>query len=124
MSASVTAQQFDLISDDPRRESHPGMFAEFAEFYRASRELRGLLTQAQAAKILGVQRGQIGSWITRGRLSSRFVADVRMVSAGEVLALYKERQEEIRKSGGRGVKAPSLSELAQAAWEDMDMDNI
>lgn len=118
---AANAQQFDLITDDPRTESHPGMLAEFAEFYRASRDLRGLLTQAQAARILGVQSGQVGAWVTRGRLSSRVVADVRMVSAAEVLALYKERSVEIRKGAGYGVKAPSLADLAEAALADLDM---
>lgn len=122
MSSPAAVQQFDLITDDPRVDSEPGLIAELSEYLRAARDLRGLMTQSQAKRILQVPSGQISTWITRGRLSSRMVVGVRMVSAAEVVALLKERQHEIRKSGGRGVKAPSLAELAQAAWEDMAQD--
>lgn len=121
MPPAITAEQFELLSDDPRRES---VTDELRQWWQASREMKGLLTQNQAALILGVQTGQIGNWIRRGRLSSRVVAGVRMVGGGEVAALLQERQNEIRKSGGRGVKAPSLSALADAAWTDLGMDEI
>lgn len=122
MSTPAAAQQYDLITDDPRVDSDSSFLAELGEYLRAARELRGLMTQSQAKRILQVPSGQISTWITRGRLSSRMVVGVRMVSAAEVVALHKERQHEIRKSGGRGIKAPSLAELAQAAWEDMAQD--
>lgn len=121
MPSAVTAEQFELVTDDPRRDS---ISDELRQWWQASREMRGLLTQTQAALILGVQTGQIASWIKRGRLSSRMVAGVRMVGGGEVTALLHERNQEIRCAGGRGVKAPSLSSLADAAWEDMRMDEI
>lgn len=121
MPSAVTAEQFELVTDDPRRDS---ISDELRQWWKASREMRGLLTQSQAALILGVQTGQIGSWVSRGRLSSRVVAGVRMVGGAEVAALLQERNREIRCSGGRGVKAPSLASLADAAWEDMGMDEI
>jgi len=121
MPSAVTAEQFELVTDDPRRES---VSDELRQWWKASREMRGLLTQSQAALILGVQTGQICSWVSRGRLSSRVVAGVRMVGGAEVAALLQERNQQIRCSGGRGIKAPSLSSLADAAWEDMGMDEI
>jgi len=121
MPSAVTPEQFELVTDDPRRES---ITDELRQWWKASREMRGLLTQSQAALILGVQTGQVGSWIRRGRLTARVVAGVRMVGGAEVTALLHERNQEIRCAGGRGVKAPSLSSLADAAWEDMGMDEI
>lgn len=118
MSSTITAEQAELISDDPRSEASTSTDS-LREFFIAQREMRGLLTQAQAALILGVHRGQIGSWVVRGRLSSRVVAGVRMVGGGEVAALLRERQVEIRSSGGRGIKAPSLTELVDAAMDDI-----
>jgi len=115
----ITAEQADLITDDPRCEASVGV-SDLREYWNATRDLHGLITQSQAARILGVQSGQIGNWTSRGRLSSRVVAGVRMVSAGEVAALLKERQTEIRRAGGRGVKAPSLAGLVEDAMKDMD----
>ena len=118
MSAAITNQP-ELISDDPRREpTQAGILAELQDFFRISKELRGLLTQSQAAKMLGVAHGSISSLVVRGRLSSAMVAGVRMVSAAEILALHKERSAEDRALGGRGLKVPSLSTLVEAAWQD------
>ena len=118
---SSAAIQADLISDDPRREAEKGVFAEFAEFYQASKELHGLLTQSQAKRMLGVSSGHLGTWISRGRISSRVISGVRMVSAGEVLALVKERQTE-KSEGGRGHKAPSLANMVEDAYNDLLKD--
>lgn len=115
---AVTAEQFDLITDDPRREEYPGMMAEISQFYQASRELGGLLGQSQAARILEVNQGMITKWINKGRLQSRVVAGVRMVSGAEVKALYLERANGERLKGGRGNKAPTLVELTNLAWQD------
>ena len=117
----VHAAQIDLIDDDPRVAPQKGPLAELIEFVQASKEMRGLITTGQAAKILSVPTSQVSVWVSRGRLSSRSILGARMVSAAEVLALFKERTEEgIRKSGGRGIKAPCLSGLAEAAWDDID----
>jgi predicted GNAT superfamily acetyltransferase len=113
----LTAEQAELISDDPRRKASSSPFAALADFFRASREMHGLLTQAQAALLLGVSPGQVGSWVKRGRLSSHVVGGVRMVGGGEVAALLKERQSELP-VGGRGHKAPSLSELVAASMAE------
>lgn len=119
---SLAASQLDLITDDPRVSGISGAIAEFRAFYQASRELHGLLTQSQAAKILDVDSSQVCTWVRKGRLSSRVVCDVRMVSAGEVLALHKERELDGPRGGGRGRKAPSLSDLSAAAYEDVFKD--
>jgi hypothetical protein len=119
MSAVAITNQPELITDDPRRDADAsGVFAELQDYFRISRELGGLLTQSQAARILNVATGSISSLVLRGRLSCAMVAGVRMVSASEILALRKERSSEARAVGGRGLKSPSLAELTKAAWED------
>ena len=94
--------------------------ADVREFIQATKELHGLLTPGQACKILDVSTGQMSVWTRRGRISSKMILGVRMVSAGEVMALLRERNQEAVRAGGRGVKAPSLSALAASAWEDID----
>jgi len=116
----VAASQADMFPDLPAGDSTCGVFAELREFWRASQELGGLLTQTQAARILDVPTGQLCTWVRRGRLTSREVAGVRMVSALEVLVLRRERDAKDRHVGGRALKAPSLAELAAAARADMD----
>lgn len=120
MKSMAHAAQFDLITDDPRIEVQKGVLAELVSFVEASKEHRGLLTMSQAAKILGVPSGQVSTWTSRGRISSMEVLGVKMVSASEVLALYKERKAEVKSKGGAGLKAPSLAEIAGAAWDDFE----
>lgn len=115
---SVGSAQFELFTDDPRIERKGGIIAEFRQFYRASQEMRGLLTTGQASKVLGVNSGMVSQWVAKGRLSSVVIADVKMVSAAEVLALYRERAEEGCYVGGRGHKAPSLRDMAESAYRD------
>jgi len=118
---SAAVIQPELISDDPRRDAEStGVLADLRAFVQASRELGGLLTSGQAAKILGVQSAAVGVWVRRGRLSARDVLGVQMVSAPEVLALHRQRFAEGVAPGGRGNKAPSLSVLAAEAWRDID----
>lgn len=117
---SVTAAQFDLITDDPRTE-FPGIRAGILEFIHASKEMGGLLTMTQAAKILDVTSGQISVWASRGRIRSRVVLEVKMVAASDVIALHKERTQEGLRTGGRGMKAPSLADMAKAAWDDLEV---
>lgn len=114
--AYLTAEQFDFPLDDPRVES--STFAELREFWDASKRLGGLLTQSQAARILGVGPGSISNLVLNERLSCATVAGVRMVSAVEVMVLHKERLKGIKNAGGRGLKGPSLAELVKLASDD------
>jgi len=116
----VAAQQFDLISDDPRVQ--PSALTELRDFWRASKELGGLLTQSQAARILDVPPGCISMWIQRGKLQAREIAGVRMVSGLEVTAILRQRQTEAKSLGGRGLKTPSFTSLVDAAREDLLSD--
>jgi hypothetical protein len=118
MSASLL--QADLITDDPRCESPQGIMEDIREFVRASKECNGLLTVGQASKILDVGSNQISVWAARGRIKSRVVLGVRMVSAGEVVALRRERAEGVVPVGGRGNKAASLADMVAEAWKDID----
>lgn len=123
---SVAAvHQPELISDDPRCEASTAeILGEWKRFRQLSKDHGGLLTTGQAGKLLGVPPGQISTWILRGRFTSFKVLGARMVPAPEVVALLKERQSEDLSQGGRGLKAPSLSELARAMWADLDEGNI
>jgi hypothetical protein len=116
----VVAQQFDLISDDPRAQ--PSALSELREFWQASKELGGLLTQSQAAKILDIAPGSIAVWVQKGKLQTRTVAGVRMVGGIEITALLRQRQTEAKSVGGRGHKSASLADLTAAAREDLLSD--
>jgi hypothetical protein len=118
MPAVIAQDEFEL--KDARIESPScGVFAELRDFYKASKALGGLLTQTQAARILEIHSGSISSLVLRGRLSSVVVGGIRMVSAAEILALHKERSAADRSLGGRGLKAPVLSDMIEGAWEDI-----
>jgi hypothetical protein len=117
---AANATQFDLISDDPRCEPEKGgLAAEFHEFVQAQRELGGLLTPKQAARILGVGVNHMTCWQARGRITSRVVLGVRMVSGAEVLALYRQRLKEGVKIGRPVRGTPSLVDLAKEARSDL-----
>lgn len=117
----AVAAQIDLISDDPRCDaSSQGIMADIREFVSASRECGGLLTVGQASKVLGVPSNQVSVWAARGRIKARVVLGVRMVSAGETLALLRERNAEGIKVGRRPASAASLSDMVSSAWEDID----
>jgi len=118
--AYVEAQQFELITDDSRAPI--SSLTELREFWKASMEMGGLLTQAQAAKILDVSRGSLGVWIQKGKLQTRTVAGVRMVGGIEVTALLRQRKTEALSVGGRGYKSPSLADLIETAREDLLSD--
>jgi len=115
--SAITAEQFDLITDDPRVEC--SSLSELRQFWQASKELGGLLTQSQAARILNVDAGCIHMWIQRGKLQSREVAGVRMVGGVEITALLRQRKTEAKNVGGRGHKSPSLCDLIEAAKADL-----
>jgi hypothetical protein len=114
------ALQAELISDDPRCDAPRGVIADIKEFLAASKECGGLLTVGQAGKILGVSSSQVSVWASRGRIKAKVVLGVRMVSAQEVLALYRERLSEGVKVGRRPAYAATLSDMVAAAWEDID----
>jgi hypothetical protein len=116
----VAIAQAELISDDPRDPSKGGMWADIRHFIDVSRECGGLITVGQASKILGVNSGQVSVWASRGRIKSTDVLGTKMVSAGEVLALHRERQEGVQSVGGRGHKSASLADMAVSAWKDID----
>lgn len=119
---AATAEQFDLITDDPRCEDTLGNpFKEFKRFRELQKEHGNLLTISQAARILDVTSSQVSVWVSRQRFTSYTCLGAKMIPAIEVIALYKERAEEgIRTGAGRGVKAPSLAEMAKLMWNDLD----
>lgn len=106
-------EQYELISDDPRVDSDD---IGPLQLYRAWRKAQaehpgGLLARPLAAEILGVSHGQLGSWISRGRLTNVCIGPVKMVPADEVMALWRERRDKGCSVGGRGKKLPSMAEV-------------
>ena len=119
MASPLTAEQFELITSDPRAEKVFSVMDEWRKFRELSKQEGGLITAGAAGKFLGVPTGQVNSWMSRGRLSVFELQDVKFLSGREVMALYKEREVEGPRTGGRGKKAPSLAEVVRAAAEDM-----
>lgn len=119
---ALAAEQFDLITDDPRTDdAGPSAIREFRRFRALQKEHGNLLTSGQAARILGVSSNQVSSWVARQRFTSFLVMGARMIPAAEVIALYKERTEQgIRTGAGQGSKAPSLAEMARLMWNDLE----
>lgn len=117
----AAAQQFDLITDDARREADgPGAISEFKRFRALQKEHGNLLTVSQAARILDVSSSQVSAWVGRQRFTSFTCIGAKMIPAAEVIALYRERTNEGIRSGGRNSKAPSLAEMAKLMWTDLD----
>lgn len=121
----ATAEQFDLITDDPRvDDSGPNAIKEFKRFRALQKEHGNLLTVSQAARILEVSSGQVSVWVSRQRFTSFVCLGATMIPAAEVVALYKERTEQGIRVGGRNAKAPSLAELAKLMWQDLDTGDL
>lgn len=119
---ALAAEQFDLITDDPRTDdAGPSAIKEFRRFRELQKEHGTLLTPSQAARILGVSPNQVSTWVARQRFTSFVVMGSRMIPAAEIIALYKERTEQgIRTGAGQGSKAPSLAEMSRLMWKDLD----
>jgi len=121
----ATAQQFDLITDDPRLdESGPNAIKEFKRFRALQKEHGNLLTVSQAARILEVSSSQVSVWVARQRFTSFLCLGATMIPASEVFALFKERTEQGIRVGGRNSKAPSLAEMARLMWQDLDTGDL
>jgi len=113
------AEQLELITDDPRvKETVRGVVQEWKAFRATSKEVGGLITRSQAAKILDSTTDVICTWIRRGRLTGYNFLGTHFCSSKEVLLLAKERLEGNISKGGRGKKAPSLAEMVKAAKSD------
>jgi len=113
---SAKPEQPELIDDDPRQQI-ADVLEEWRESRRVAKEQGGLLTSRQAARILGVTPNQVTVWMAKGRLTVWCFLGNNLVSAGEVLALYKERRDKGVRLYYCGNPAPPLSGLAPAALE-------
>ena len=114
MPLAATAEQFELITDDPRADVEElGPIALLSQFRAAQAEHGELIARPLAAAILGVSAQQVGYWCLKGRLTNIEIGPVKMVSGSEVQALYQERLENDLPVGGRGKKLPSMAEQIQ-----------
>lgn len=115
MANASTAEQVELITDDPRVDAgEVGPLELLRQWRKANAEHpNGLLARPLAAEILGVSTAQISSWVGRGRLTDICIGPCKLLCADEVIALRKERMEEGLSVGGRGKKLPSMSEVVR-----------
>lgn len=91
-----------------------------AEFSVLSIVHDGLMTSGQAARVIGVPLGTIGTWIARGRFTVMHVLGATMLPQQEVAAMrFWYREASATAARGRGQKAPTAAELVKAGWGDM-----
>ena len=117
MGRAATRNDVELITDDPRKEI-ASVLGEWRAFRETCKEEGGLITQGQAAVILGVSSGTMSVWMGRGRFSTFKFLGAKFVSSREVLACYDQREKGEMAVGGRGHKAPALADLVRAAKVD------
>lgn len=111
MSEAVTADQLDLITDDPRREAKKSPLAILRELTHARETYGELITPTLAARVLDVSRQHLDTWMRRGRLTRVEIGQCVFVPAQEIEVLYEERRTgEVTKIPGQ-KKLPSLAEV-------------
>lgn len=115
----VEAVTADLITDDPRREVEDSPFQE-AKRFMAFIKRGGGLTQSQLAKVCDVTPGTISSALSRGRLKFETYFDQKWIPREECASYIVMNGSGERMAGGRGWKAPSISEMWKATWDDLD----
>lgn len=119
MSKACTAEQFELISDDPRvDESDVGPLELIRQWRKAHADHPGgLVTRPFAAELLGISTSQIGVWTLSGRLTDVVIGPARMLPVDEVMAMWRERREQGLSVGGRGKKLPSMAEVVRLSTQ-------
>lgn len=110
--ASTTADQLELIQDDPRKEvSSLGPRAMIRALREAREEHGELISFPAACKILDVTRGHLGSLVLRGHLTRIEIGPMKLLSGNEIEALY-----DLRRAGEihPGKKMVPMSEFLKA----------
>lgn len=111
----ATAEQFELIEDDPRSAAEDiGPLQLIRDFRAAQRKHGDLISRPLAGAILGISTAHLSSLCGRGRLTAIDIGPTHFLAVSEVMALYRERQGELPK-GGRGHKLPSLAQVVRDA---------
>lgn len=114
----VEAATPELISDDPRREVEDGPIAEAKRFV-AFIKRGGGLTVGQLAQCAEVNPGTVSTACARGRLKSEHYFGTRWIPLGECRSYLAMHMSGERMAGGRGIKAPSISEMWKATVKDV-----
>ena len=108
----LTADQYELIEDDPRVDADKAGPMEMIKAWRDAREKYGdLVSRAFGASVLGVGTSSISVWCSRGRLTDVKIGKITCVPLDEILALRDERMNDGLSVGGHGKKMPSMSEV-------------
>jgi predicted XRE-type DNA-binding protein len=108
-SATAEGLLFDVPQAEPKENTVAWVRQEYHRYLALSSERKGLLTQAQAAAILGVSRQRVFELVAQKRLNLIEILDGRYVFGDEVLAYASEEKSK----GGR----PSKLKLWTAALD-------
>lgn len=113
MASASTAEQFELISDDPRvDDADLGPLQLIRAWRKANADHPGgLIARPLAAEILGISTAHISSLVGRGRFTDVAIGPCKLLPVDEVMALWRERRDEGLSVGGRGKKLPSMAEV-------------
>ncbi len=108
-SAAAEGLLFDVPQAEPQEQTLAWVRQEYHRYLALSNERKGLLTQAQAAAILGVSRQRVHELVQQKRLDMIEILDGRYVYGDEILAYASEEKSK----GGR----PSKLKLWAAALD-------
>ena len=112
MDASITADQFEMLLNDPRIESaDTSVKEELMQFIEATKKHGGLLSPRQVAAIANVSYPTIFRHIKAGRFTTYTFVDATMLPLDEVREYIKARNEDLLAKGGRGLKSPKFADL-------------
>jgi len=114
MATSVTADQLELIKDDPRKEASDLGPLEMIRKVKEAREEHGeLISHPMACEILGISSGTLSTYLSRGKLTRIDIGPMKLLSGREIEAFYNERKSGVKYPSGRGHKRPTLAEVAK-----------
>ena len=110
--SSTTAEQFDFPLDDPRIEgSEPSAWDDLKLYRKLCSEHGGVLSQAQAATLAGVDASTIRGLCARGHFTTFHLMGLKCLPVDEVKEYIRRRNSDLMAKGGRGIKAPRLRDM-------------
>jgi predicted transcriptional regulator len=69
----------------PASSTTPTARGQWTEYLRVNEEQGGLISQALAAKLLGISRARVGQLVDRKKLAAWYLLDHSWVSATEIM---------------------------------------
>lgn len=110
--AAITADQFEMLLNDPRLEStEPSIKEDILAFKNATAKHGGLLGFRQVATIANVNPSTITRHVNAGRFTVYELVGMKLLPLDEVMTYLKLRNEELLSKGGGGLKSPKFKDL-------------